>query len=130
MTMKRTIRLVVVGLVMALASFATAQGGYHIVSMDDGNRFYPQTIEVTPGSVIEWRNYGYNFHAIESDLFGFNLDSDFVYPNGYGRGYYFWWRVPYFAQSGTVIYYHCRYHGLPGNGSDFGRGMVGRIVVL
>jgi plastocyanin len=114
---------------MAFASFATAQRVY-VVNMDDTNAFYPSTLEVEPGSIIVWQNNGFNFHTVESDLFGFELDSDFVYPNGYGRGFYYWWRIPFFATSGASIYYHCRYHGRPGNGADFGRGMVGRIVVL
>ena len=127
--MNRTLRLVVVGLALAFASFAAAQRVY-TVDMDDTNAFYPQSIMVEPGSVIVWRNFGSNFHTVESDVFGLDLDSDFVYPNGYGRGFYYWWRVPFFAQSGMVINYHCRYHGMPGNGIDLGRGMVGQIVVL
>lgn len=66
-------------------------------------------------------------HTITSDTTP-GPNSDTKYPTGLGNGQTYFWTVPN-APSGTKFYYHCRFHGTAGDGTDFGTGMTGVIVV-
>lgn len=138
--MRTILRTALVGLMLATAGAPFAQyyteyyGPYNqrpwtVVTMS-GDAFGPQTTVVRAGTTIVWPNTDEHFHAITADVPGFGPNSDMFFRGGYPGGYYFWWNVPDDAPSGTVIYYHCRFHGQPGDGWSFGTGMVGRIVVL
>lgn len=97
--------------------------------------FQPNTVYVAPGGYIQWENHDpFNRHSVKSDTPPFGPESDLVFRNGLGYGNYFWWRVSIWARSGSVINYHCKFHGAAGSGSGFnfgyGFGETGRIIVL
>jgi hypothetical protein len=56
-------------------------------------------------------------------------DSGSAMPNGIAGGASWTWTVPADAKAGTVWYYHCMYHGQPGDGKSQGTGMAGTITV-
>jgi plastocyanin len=93
--------------------------------------FDPETINVEPGTVIVWRNIDTDPHAPIVDPLNVAAggpDSDAVFPSGVEPGTSYSWRVPIDAVLGTDWFYHCRFHGVAGDGTSLGTGMVGLIV--
>ena len=95
------------------------------------DKFNPRDIVVDKGTKVVWTNADTDNHTVIMD----SLDpvaggpnSDNTKPAGIPPQGTFSWTVPN-VQSGTIWYYHCRFHGTAGNGHDFGTGMVGVIVV-
>jgi len=76
---------------------------------------------------VSWVNNDSVPHTVTSDTGVFDSDTDS--PTGLGNGDTFEFRIPADAAPGTTYYYHCRFHGAAGNGSAYGTGMAGRIVV-
>jgi plastocyanin len=140
--MKTLTRLIGVGLLSALAlstaqaqsrPIQTGRADAYVMMSEFG--FEPNTVYVAPGGYIQWENHDpFSFHSVKSDTPPFGPESDLVFRNGMPYGSYFWWRVPIWAHSGSVITYHCKFHGAAGSGSGFnfgyGFGETGRIIVL
>lgn len=78
---------------------------------------------------MTWTNKDTVAHTVTSDTGQSGLDSAGQFPGGMGNGAKFSWQVPADAASGTVFYYHCVYHGFPGDGTHLGGGMAGSITV-
>ena len=105
-----------------------APGGPDLVDIT-GFQFVPQSITVAAGSSIQWTNSDGAPHTVTSDTGVALLASNLVFPTGMAKNDVFTWAVPAGAASGTTYYYHCNFHGGPGDGTKYGAGMVGRIVV-
>jgi len=92
-----------------------------------GAAFVPQSLTRAAGQTVHWINNDNAAHTVTSDTGVFNSDTGS--PSGLGHGDTFDFQIPADAASGTTYYYHCRIHGVAGNGSAYGTGMAGRIVV-
>lgn len=104
----------------------------HAVSMTSLDTFAPMEIVVEPGSIVEWTNNDSDPHAPIVDpgnLAAGGPDSDTEFPDGVPAGGKYRWTVPETATTGTVWFYHCRFHGTAGDGNRLGTGMVGVITV-
>ena len=108
--------------------FATALNG-HMVTMTGQDKFAPKNVKVRAGDTVTWRNRDKHNHTVESDTGAAGLDSDAAFPAGLATGDKWTWTVPSNAASGTVYFYHCRFHGTAGDGTSYGNGMVGSITV-
>ncbi len=128
-------KLVLTGLLAAIgaASAYAQQRPGAVVLMTESGTFEPQTVYVAPGDIVVWQNNDAFWHSVKTDTQGFGPESDLVFRYGMPPSSYYWWRVPFNTRSGSVIYYHCKFHGVPGSGQGYtygyGFGMVGRIVV-
>ncbi|MBW3624440.1 MAG: hypothetical protein KY468_13625 [Armatimonadetes bacterium] len=93
--------------------------------------FKPAAWTVEPGTVITWNHLTDVPHTVISDPGtppgGPNSDGQF--PEGLKKGDAYSWTVPDDAKPGTTWFYHCRFHGKPGDGKSLGTGMVGTIQV-
>lgn len=100
-----------------------------IVQMTGNHSFNPVNATVPAGSIVQWTNIDTAHHTVASDtnLSGFNSDSQF--PTGLPGSSTFNFRVPAGTPSGTVLYYHCEFHGAAGDGSHIGSGMAGSVTV-
>jgi plastocyanin len=116
-------------LLAAVAYGLTGALAGHMVTMTGQDAFAPKNVKVRAGETVTWQNRDEDNHTVESDTGVAGLDSDAAYPNGVAPGNKFRWTVPGNATSGTVYFYHCRFHGTAGNGSSYGTGMVGSITV-
>lgn len=96
-----------------------------------GNQFRPQTMAAPPGQTITFLNNCTNIHTVTLDGAATpgGPNSDTEYPEGVRPSQTYEWTVPAKAALGTTWYYHCRFHGKPGNGVAMGTGMAGSIVV-
>ena len=96
-------------------------------------QFSPQVISVEAGTTVQWTNSDNSIpHTVTADPGNFasgGPNSDIVAPNGIPPGQSYSWTVPAGAVSGTTWFYHCRFHGSPGNGQNLGAGMTGSITV-
>jgi plastocyanin len=101
------------------------------VSITPNYRYAPQSTTVAAGSTVTWTNdpNGNMVHTVTPDISTPGMDSGTKYPDGIPLGASFSWTVPANAKSGTAYYYHCIYHGIPGNGKSLGTGMAGVIFV-
>jgi plastocyanin len=108
-------------------------GGQRLVDAavfaEAGDTFGPREVVVDPDAQIAWTNVDSEPHTVTPDVAGDGPDSAAPFPNGIGPGQTFYWRVPAAATTGTRYFYHCRFHGQPGNGQGFGAGMVGVVRV-
>ena len=84
------------------------------------NVYTPADVRVAKGEVVSWTLLE-GKHSVSSDLAKW-FDSGVMERSG--QGYTF--RAP---RTDVTIYYHCRVHGFAGDGTTWGSGMVGRIVV-
>ena len=98
------------------------------VNMNPGSVYAPQTVTVAGGQTVTWVNRDSVAHSVTVDTQAGGPDSDSVHPAGMTNGQTYFWTVPN-APSGTKYYYHCRFHGTAGNGSAFGTGMTGVVIV-
>ena len=105
-------------------------GGGSTVSLTmSGMSFSPQTALAHAGDTVQWTNTGSLPHTVTSDTGQAGLDSSTQYPGGIGQNNVFTWTVPANATIGTHYFYHCQFHGAPGNGTSLGAGMSGEITV-
>lgn len=98
-----------------------------LVTLKAGNTFSPQTVTVKGGQSVTWVNQDAMAHTITGDTSP-GPNSDAKNPTGLTKGQTYFWKVPN-AVAGTKFFYHCRFHGTAGDGTDFGTGMTGVIVV-
>ncbi|MBI5592740.1 MAG: hypothetical protein HY881_19915, partial [Deltaproteobacteria bacterium] len=104
-----------------------------VVDMTNQRQFSPSAISVIAGSTVKWVNVGNIAHTVTSDAanpVSGGPDSDIQFPNGLSSGQSYTWVVPTTAATGTIWYYHCRFHGQAGNGQQPGTGMSGSITVI
>lgn len=94
------------------------------------NAFMPAIVKVAPGTQLTWTNIDPMPHTVTPDVSGFGPNSVTAFPSGLVNGDVFQWTVPANAAIGTKYYYHCLFHGAPGDGSSLGLGMVGMIEVI
>ena len=105
-----------------------------VVTVDmTSNAFVPGEIKAMPGDAITWANKDQVPHTVSVDpgnavSGGPNSDTD--QSNGISPGQTWTWKVPANATVGTTWYYHCRFHGRPGDGKTVGTGMAGTIVIV
>jgi plastocyanin len=102
------------------------------VTMSAG-AFTPREIRAMPGDAITWTNGDQVPHTVSVDpgnaVTG-GPDSGTDQPSGISPGQTWTWKVPENATVGTTWYYHCRFHGRPGDGKTVGTGMAGAIIVV
>ena len=101
------------------------------ISMTSLDTYDPQAVTGHVGALIVWTNDDTDPHTVLRDpqnAVAIGPNSDAVLPNGIAPGESFSWLVPN-VPSGTVFYYHCRFHGAAGDGSSVGTGMAGLIEV-
>ncbi|MFH1514139.1 MAG: hypothetical protein ABIG42_01635, partial [bacterium] len=102
------------------------------VSMTTSFSFSPMQLYVPAGATVTWTNNSSVPHTATADPLnpvGGGPNSDIEYPLGLSNGDQYIWTVPD-EPSGTVWYYHCKFHAVPGDGTSLGTGMVGSIMVL
>ena len=102
------------------------------VNMTIQDQFSPREISVEAGTTVQWMNLDNTAHTATADLANDSPggpDSDILFPNGIPNGQTYNWTVPATAVPGTTWFYHCRFHGSPGNGQSLGPGMTGSITV-
>ena len=102
------------------------------VSATGGSAFSPSTVTVSPGDTVRWTNHDSIPHTVTSDAANAPAGgpgSDSQYSGGIPAGQTYSWTAPAGAASGTHWYYHCRFHGAPGDGAHQGTGMAGTITV-
>ena len=100
-----------------------------VIQMTGSHSFNPVNVTVPAGSVVQWSNIDTAHHTVASDTNLSNFNSDPQYPTGLPGGSTYNFTVPANATSGTVLYYHCEFHGAAGNGNSLGQGMAGSITV-
>jgi plastocyanin len=88
--------------------------------------FAPADTTVAAGSSVEFTNLDQGVqHSVTKDVqVQPGPDMPLLNP---GASYVF--QVPPTAASGTTFFYHCRFHGTPGDGTTLGAGMAGVIRV-
>jgi len=91
--------------------------------------YSPQTANVPKGCTVRWTNTDFMGHTVTTDVTGSGPNSDTQFPSGIGNNQQYTFQVPANAVSGTKFFYHCRFHGIKGNGTSLGSGMVGVVVV-
>jgi plastocyanin len=96
-------------------------------------QYIPREITVPAGTTVTWVNDDPVEHTVTADATnptpgGPSSDTDF--PNGISQGQSWSWQVPLTAANGTRWFYHCRFHGLPGDGTSLGAGMTGSITIF
>jgi plastocyanin len=89
-----------------------------LVRMIAPTSFSPVSVTIKAGQYVTWQNNDAVTHTATSDLAGFNTGN--IAPGASNWAY--------FGTTGTY-YYHCTYHGTAGNGTAFGTGMVGVVIV-
>ena len=102
-----------------------------VVMLSKPPSFDPVETTVLPGDTLEWSNQGDGPYTVTSDpgTPAGGPNSDTAHPKGVAAGGTYQWKVPAGAASGTKWYYHCRFHGKPGDGKAPGTGMTGVIIV-
>lgn len=103
----------------------TVEPGSVVVNLE-GEIFTPKTITVKPGTTIRWVYMFGQFHNVKTDVEGAPGPSSQTMGDA---GDFYEWTVPANMALGTDIYYHCDFHAVPGDGTQFGTGMVGLIRV-
>jgi plastocyanin len=99
------------------------------VLMTGSHSFNPTNVSVAAGSSVEWKNSDVFPHTVASDTGLANFNSDPTFAGGLPGGSTFTWTVPSGTPSGTVLFYHCEFHGAKGDGTHLGSGMAGSITV-
>lgn len=106
----------------------TGDPNVHDVAMSN-MVFSPEIVHVTAGQQVKWTNREDTRHTVTGDVDSQGISSDATFPNGMSNGDTYTFTVPSGTASGTLFFYHCRFHGTAGDGSSLGQGMVGEIVV-
>ena len=84
------------------------------------NVFAPADVRVSPGQRVTW-TLAEGRHTVTSDISG-RFDSNVMERSGQT----FSFSAP---RADVTLFYHCRVHGIRGDGQRWGSGMVGRLVV-
>lgn len=114
-------RLTVAGLCVVLLSSVTARAEAAPTEIQVRNNvFAPADVRVEPGQRLTWR-LAEGKHTVTSDV-AKRFDSGVMERSGQSFSFV----AP---RADVTIYYHCRIHGIRGEGDRWGSGMVGRIVV-
>lgn len=109
--MKRIMLTIALVIIAIAATFAAESSKHVTVNMKEAPaRFEPQTLEIEPGTTVEWVNTGKKEHTVTSD--DSDWDSGKLKP---GKKF-----SKVFDQKGTFKYHCIPHHGV---------GMVGTIVV-
>lgn len=122
--------------VVGVAGVSGCHGGdglAELVVVLDNDQFTPQQIDVRPGQMVRFVNQETDPHTVTSDPLDAEPggpDSDARFPGGMVQGDSVTWVVPRGLAAGTQWFYHCRFHGAPGNGSSLGPGMTGVAVLF
>jgi plastocyanin len=96
-----------------------------VVQVTASHAFNPKSVTVAAGSVVEFQDIDAgSTHNVTSDTNVAGFSSGTM-----RNGSTFSWTVPANAVSGKKYFYTCTFHGSPGNGTAFGIGMVGVIIV-
>jgi plastocyanin len=99
------------------------------ISQTEALKFVPDTVQAAPGQQVIYSNASTMMtHSATGDTGG-GPNSDSQFPSGMRPGTSYTFTVPANAPSGSKIFYHCRFHGAPGNGTTKGLGMVGEIDI-
>lgn len=106
------------------------EGGMHTVRMP-GDQFSPAELVVPAGTTVTFLNDGTSVHTVTPDVAGLAgaPNSDEQYAQGLNAGESYQWTAPADAVAGTMYYYHCRFHGQPGDGTKMGTGMAGAVRI-
>ncbi len=117
--------IVLVSIAALSCKKSTSSGGSNPPSGNNvsiGDDFFnPQTKVVTAGTSVTWTYNGSGTHSVTSDPPSTELNSSDLKSTNKIYTHTF--------ITADTFYYHCKYHGTAGNGSSFGTGMVGRIIV-
>jgi len=106
----------------------TADGSYAVGMA--GGRFEPPRLVVPAGETVTFSNTDKVKHAVLPDVAdqgGPNSDEEF--PKGMKPGDSYQWIAPSNVAVGTILAYHCRYRGGPGDGTTVGTGMAGVLEI-
>lgn len=108
----------------------TPAGEMYTVTMQ-GNQFSRAELVVPAGTAVTFRNDDTEVHTVTPDVAGMAgaPNSDEQYPEGLKAGESYQWTAPADATAGTMYYYHCRFHGQPGDGTKTGTGMAGAVRI-
>jgi outer membrane protein assembly factor BamB len=88
----------------------------------------PRHLKVKPGTIVSWTNKSGGPRTIIGDTGEFSSDAQ--YPDGIPDGETWVWIVPDDMELETMLYYHDRLNGgKPGDGENYGTGLVGLIEV-
>ena len=98
------------------------------ISQTDALTFNPNTVQAAPGQQIVFSNVSTMLHSATGDATG-GPNSDSQFPSGMPPSASYTFTVPANATAGSKIFFHCRFHGAPGNGTTKGLGMAGEIDV-
>ncbi len=90
--------------------------------------FAPKETLAVPNQAITFRNSDFNPHSVTADG-DEGPSSDHDLPDGLMPNETYTFIVPAAAEPGTKFYFHDRFDGAKGNGTNFGTGMVGVITV-
>ena len=103
-----------------------------VTMRDNPHAFDPVDIQVPQGQVVVWTNPTDEPHTVtpDSTIVAGGPNSDALLPNGIPKGGTFTWVVPTDAPIQHKYYYHCRFHGKPGDGGHYGTGMVGSATIV
>jgi plastocyanin len=112
---------------------SVASADVTVVDMTQQNQFLPQQISVEAGTTVQWTSSDtFMPHTVTADptnAVSGGPNSDIPFPFGIFSGQTYSWEVPAAAVPGTTWFYHCRFHGSPGNGQSLGFGMTGSVTV-
>lgn len=98
------------------------------INMTGGHAFDPQNASVNPGATVVFQNMD-TIAPHTATVDPLNLAPGGPSSPTLLNGDSYTWTVPADAVSGTQWFYHCTFHGLAGDGSHLGTGMVGVITV-
>lgn len=111
---------VVVALAVLGGAFARADAAPPRTIQIRNNVFAPADVRVEPGERVTW-TLAEGRHTVTSDV-GRRFDSGVMERAGQA----FSFTAP---RTDVTIFYHCRIHGIGGEGDRWGSGMVGRVIV-
>ena len=117
--MKR-LAVVVLVAVLGAALVSRAEAAAAAPIQVRNNVFAPADVRVEPGQRVTW-TLEEGKHTVTSDVPG-RFDSDVLERTGET----FSFTAP---RTDVTLFYHCRIHGIAGDGDRWGSGMVGRVVV-
>lgn len=118
----RTVMVLSILLALLVSTGGAALAATLNVSVRDGG-YIPRVLSAEPCDTVIFTNVGHHAHTVNCDAAGA--------PN-VGKlepGQSCQWVVPKDACPGTRYYYHCTFHGKPGDGSSLGTGMAGAVVI-
>lgn len=94
-------------------------------------QYIPREISVSPGQKVTWINATDSAHTLTPDPGNpeQSLFQDPIFSRNLPAGGTLTWNVPENTPTGIKGYYHCNFHGKPGDGKTPGTGMVGIIHI-